>query len=110
MILIIRTSNKYVEKDIKTYLLGRHTHMGKLKDGYEEKKPSKRQTKKQKKEEMNLLRQQEMCSFLEEKWKHLIAYSCAHCLEAAYKNELHGCQMEYVSDEELIASSKGKIK
>jgi hypothetical protein len=41
--------------------------MGKLKNGYEEKKPTKRQAKKQKKEQMNLLRQQEVCSFLEEK-------------------------------------------
>ncbi len=47
--------------------------------------------------------------FLEEKWKTNINYNCVSCLEIAYLSELEN-DTGYVTDEELITLSKGKLK
>lgn len=50
-----------------------------------------------------------MCNFLEQKWNNNVIYTCNHCLQEAYNSELNSIQ-GYVTDEELIVSSKNKLK
>lgn len=52
---------------------------------------------------------QNMISFLETKWQNTINYTCYACLQEAYNSEMNDCQ-GYVTDEELIKSSKHKLK
>lgn len=50
-----------------------------------------------------------MVSFLENKWKTNIAFSCSHCLEKAYNSVLND-ETGYVTDEELIKSSNNTLQ
>lgn len=49
-----------------------------------------------------------MVKFLEEKWKNKICYTCERCLKEAYSSEVNNIT-GYVTDEELIESSKNKL-
>ena len=83
--------------------------MGKLKDSYNKCKPTKRQIKKQNKDDINKINCNNMCEFLEKKWNNNVTYNCANCLQEAYDSELNNTQ-GYITDEELIASSNNKLK
>ena len=72
-------------------------------------KPTKRQIKKLKQLDTNLLKQKTMVSFLENKWKNTITFSCPHCLEEAYNSVLND-KTGYVTDEELIQSSNNTLQ
>lgn len=50
----------------------------------------------------------DMRDLLEHRWNRTVAFSCAHCLTEAYESEI-GHRTGYVSDDELIASSDGKL-
>jgi DNA-binding HxlR family transcriptional regulator len=50
-----------------------------------------------------------MINYLENKWKNKVLYSCEECLKTAYFSELEDMR-GYVSDEELILSSKNKLR
>ena len=82
---------------------------GSLKNNYNAVKPSKRQVKKLKQEETNLIKQQMMINFLENKWKNDITFSCSHCLEEAYNSILNN-EIGYITDEELITSSNNILQ
>lgn len=81
--------------------------MGKLSDGMP-KKPSKKDitwSKLKLKLGTNCSSHEDYMKVeLEKRWKTSISYSCKHCLKEAFEN--HG----YVSDDELIESSKGRLK
>lgn len=83
--------------------------MGKQRDAYNKCKPTDRQIKKQKKDNADNIKFNEMSKFLEQKWNNNIIYKCNHCLEEAYYSELNNIQ-GYVTDEELIVSSNNKLK
>ncbi len=83
--------------------------MGKLKDAYNKCKPTNRQIKKQKKDNDNNNKFNEMSKFLGQKWNNNVIYKCNHCLQEAYNSELNNIQ-GYVTDEELIMSSNNKLK
>jgi len=83
--------------------------MGKQKDSYNKCKPTNKQIKKQKKDNSDNIKFNEMCNFLEQKWNNNVIYTCNHCLQEAYNSELNSIQ-GYVTDEELIVSSKNKLK
>lgn len=83
--------------------------MGKLKDTYNKIKPTNRQIKKQKNNVKINIKVNDMHNFLEKKWNNTVNYTCIHCLEEAYNNELNN-EQGYVTDEELIKSSKNKLK
>ena len=61
----------------------------------------------QKDDEINKLN--DMITFLEEKYKRTVKYSCVHCLKSAYESEINGIT-GYVTDEELVESSNNKLK
>ena len=61
----------------------------------------------QKDDELNKLN--DMITFLEEKYKRTVKYSCVHCLKSAYESEINGIT-GYVTDEELVESSNNKLK
>lgn len=83
--------------------------MGKQKDGYNKCKPTYRQIKKQKKDNIINNKLNEMTKFLEQKWNQNVVYTCSHCLKEAYDSECNDTQ-GYVTDEELIISSNNKLK
>ncbi len=83
--------------------------MGKLKDAYNKCKPTKRQIKKEKTNNVIDIEVNKMREFLEKKWNNNISYSCIHCLREAYFSELNDTQ-GYVTDDELIISSNNKLK
>ena len=80
--------------------------MGKLKESYNKIKPTQKQIKKAKKKNTEI---NNMCNFLEKQWNNNIKFNCYSCLKEAYESELHG-NKGYVTDEDLIQSSKGKLK
>lgn len=85
--------------------------MGKLKDNYEKKKPTRRQQNKIKKSLNEDNHCEYMCSFLKTKWNvNSIHYQCTHCLQIAYESEMNGGDRGYITDEELIACSNGKMQ
>ena len=61
----------------------------------------------QKDDEINKLN--DMITFLEEKYKRTVKYSCVHCLKTAYESEINGIT-GYVTDDELVESSNNKLK
>lgn len=83
--------------------------MGKQKDAYNKCKPTDRQIKKNKKDNANNIKCNEMSNYLAQKWNNNVIYKCNHCLQEAYDSELNNVQ-GYVTDEDLIASSKHKLK
>ena len=83
--------------------------MGKQKNAYNKCKPTHRQIKKQKKDNINNNKLNEMSKFLEQKWNQNVVYKCSHCLQEAYNSENNNTQ-GYVTDEDLIMSSNNKLK
>ncbi len=83
--------------------------MGKLKDFYNNCKPTDRQIKKQIKTNIENIKCNEMCEFLEKKWNNTITYKCVDCLKEAYNSEVNDTQ-GYITDKELIISSNNKLK
>lgn len=61
----------------------------------------------QKDDELNKLN--DMVTFLQEKYKRTVKYSCVHCLKTAYESEINGIT-GYVTDDELVESSNNKLK
>jgi hypothetical protein len=83
--------------------------MGKLKDNLYNTKPTSRQIKKQQKKDNEKIELKKMVECLEKKWKTTIQYNCVNCVKTAYENTFNGTN-GYVSDEELIHSSKNNLK
>jgi hypothetical protein len=83
--------------------------MGKLTDAYNKCNPTKRQINKQRKQHNSKLDSKCMCDFLESQWKTTIKYTCECCLLEAYNSEVANVQ-GYVTDEDLLISSKHKLK
>jgi hypothetical protein len=75
----------------------------------DKRKLTKRQIKKQKKNNADIIEFNKMRVFLEKKWNNTITYNCGYCLKEAYYSELNNTQ-GYVTDEELIISSNNKLK
>lgn len=72
-------------------------------------KRTKKIVKNVQKKECELKKQNDMIIFLEQKYKRTIKYSCVHCLKTAYESEINGIT-GYVTDDELVESSNGKLK
>jgi hypothetical protein len=52
---------------------------------------------------------QHMISYLETKWNNTITYTCVNCLQEAYNSEINNYN-GYITDEDLIKSSKYKLR
>lgn len=87
--------------------------MGKMKDAYNKIKPTSRQIKKQKQQQVDEQIVNNMCVFLKEKWKideiDDVKFTCNHCLKIAYDSELNDIN-GYVTDDDLIESSNNRLR
>lgn len=72
------------------------------------KRTAKRE-KKIKKENENIANTNKMIEYLKNKWNNDICYTCNNCLREAYLSEISNTT-GYVTDEDLIISSKNKLK
>lgn len=50
-----------------------------------------------------------MIDTLKQKWKNDVNYTCIHCLKIAHNSVING-NYGYVTDEELIVSSKNTLR
>lgn len=66
---------------------------------------SRRQLKKQKREQYALIEEEKWVDYLEDKWKTKINYTCRHCLQEAYLSEINDVN-GYVTDDEILESYK----
>lgn len=76
-----------------------------LRANYNKLKPTKRQQKKQKQQAAF----ETMRAFLADKWNHEVKFTCFCCLETAYKSEMQN-MAGYITDDDLILSSQGRLK
>lgn len=51
---------------------------------------------------------QDMILYLETKWNNKVNYTCISCLQEAYNSEINNCN-GYITDEDLIESSRNKL-
>lgn len=72
-------------------------------------KLTKRQEKKQKKNEQMDMENKKMEEYLESAFHCKITYNCNNCLKEAY-NALINNTDGYITDDDLIIASKGRLK